>query len=121
MARYMEALPDDRYHQDYFCRSACCVAGHAILRFGTPEQRRLFRADVEKFDQDPELSDIDGHINVSLVAGDLLGGEPMDLLDGAPAGLFDGPDEWPDKYVTDGYVTREGATRRLRDIAARLG
>jgi len=102
LADHLETLPRSRFDQNAWCGTACCIAGHAVILFGSERQRQAVLRDSQE--------SLDGA--VSDLATSLLG------LSWLIAGeLFDPASMWPPHYQTrTGNVTPKLAAKRLRRL-----
>ncbi len=103
----MDTVQNDRFNQGEFCGSACCVAGHTILEFGTAQEQDQFNAAVADCLDEP---DFDDGVDVSTKAAELLGlsHEEEDYLFCI---------DWPVDFQTPHGVTPAMAAKRLRHFA----
>ena len=103
LARHVQKHPKI-YSQASFCGSAYCLASHALMKWGTPDQRKAVRwFGVRRREQD--------------AARELLG-LPANSLDPSYATrLFEA--RWPRRYTTrTGRVTPRLAAKRIEDLIA---
>lgn len=104
LATRLEATPRRNFNQNFFCNTACCVAGHAILEFGmkVEKEKFLIGAKLHKWPFD-----------IPARAQDLLG-----LATHERGRLFRMTDSWRAPYITpQGNVTPWLAAKALRDLA----
>lgn len=106
LATRLEATPWRKFDQNAFCGTGCCIAGHAVLTFGSKSVVAKMTKALRKTWTLPDFS-------ISRTAVELLGLSIQERFD-----LFKGPGSWSECYKTPrGNVTPRLAAKALRDLA----
>jgi hypothetical protein len=107
MARYMKALPPNKFHQGTWCGTPCCVGGHTVMHLGTDEEKAAYMV-LEREDFSPDNFSVEEAADRILFRGTPDAGWTTRLYD----------TKWPAQY-TDNYCqpTTTGAAKFLLDLA----
>jgi hypothetical protein len=101
------------YNQNQFCGTACCIAGHAVQRWGTTREKHIMKLAAET-----EQYGVDTDIFTDAVDFEGRGAELLGLDAETANKLFSSTYDWPSRYKTpSGRVTPATAAKRLRDMA----